>query len=76
MNMYVIVISRALEKWRKDTLILLEPDLQSRSLSQLSSVNRTYDRLVTEGCGQIMLAIVLVAVTTIVADFRNQHELC
>ena len=40
---------RTLEKERKDKLILLETVLQSRSLSQLSNSNRTYDRIVIEG---------------------------
>ena len=40
---------RTLENERKDKLILLETVLQSRSLSQLSNGNRTYDRIVIEG---------------------------
>ena len=44
---------RTLEKERRDKLILLETVLQSRSLSQLSNVDRISDGIVTEGCGQI-----------------------
>ena len=44
---------RTLEKERRDKLILLETVLQSRSQKQLSNVNGIFDRLMTEGCGQI-----------------------
>ena len=38
---------------RRDKLILLETVLQSHTLCQLSSINRTLDGILTEGCGQI-----------------------
>ena len=44
---------RTLEKERRDKLILLKMVLQTHSLNQLSNVDRTSDRIVTEGCGQI-----------------------
>ena len=44
---------RTLEKERKEKLILLETVLQSRSLSQLLNSDRTSDRIVIEGCGQM-----------------------
>ena len=44
---------RTLEKEGKDKPILIETVLQSCSLSQLSNGDRTSDRIVIEGCGQI-----------------------
>ena len=44
---------RTLEKEIRDELIVLETVLQSNSLNQLSNVDRTSDRIVTEGCDQI-----------------------
>ena len=44
---------RTLEKERRDKLILLKTVLQSHSLNQLSNVDQTLDRIMTEGCGQI-----------------------
>ena len=40
---------RILEKERRDKLILLKTVLQSHSLNQLLNINRTLDRIVTEG---------------------------
>ena len=48
---------RTLEKERRDKLILLETVLQSHSLNQLSNIDQTLDRIMTEGCGQISTTI-------------------
>ena len=48
---------RTLPKKEKDKLILLETVLQSCSLGQLLNGDRTSDRIVIEGCGQIKTTI-------------------
>ena len=48
---------RTLEKEKRDKLILLETVLQSRSVRQLSNVDRTSDGIMTEGCGEINTTI-------------------
>ena len=53
MGIATIDTHRTLEKERRDKLILLEMVLQSRSVSQLSNVDRTSDGIMTEGCGKI-----------------------
>ena len=48
-----IATMEILERERRDKLILLKTVLQSHSPNQLSNIDRTSDRIVTEGCGQI-----------------------